>query len=219
MVKAKPYRQLFGQEFCIASHNDGKCREIEELLRPFGCRVQRAAALGLPEPDETGDSFIANAELKARAAVERVNLPALADDSGLAVDALLGAPGIYSARWAARADGRRDFGYAMEKLERKLKAARAADPNLTRHARFVCALSLAWPDGHVENFEGTVEGKLIWPPRGSRGFGYDPIFVPTLMADDPNVGLTFGEMDESSKQLISHRNVAFRKLIAACFHG
>jgi XTP/dITP diphosphohydrolase len=195
-------RRFGGGRLVIASHNPGKVREIDDLLRPFGVDVVSAGALGLPEPVEDGDSFVANAEIKAFAAARGANLPALADDSGLAVTALNGDPGIYSARWAGP---EKDFAMAMRKVEEALGDA------LDRSARFVCALSLAWPDGHVETFEGTVAGTLVWPPRGTRGFGYDPAFLPEGRRE------TFGEMDPDAKHAISHRADAFRKLVAACF--
>ena len=195
------------KKLVIASNNPGKLREIAELLRPFAVRVLSAAALGLPEPDETGVSFIANAELKARAAADGAVLPALADDSGLAVTALDGAPGIYSARWAGPA---KDFGEAMARVERELQARGATAPE-HRAARFVCALSLCWPDGHCESFEGSIAGTLVWPPRGEHGFGYDPMFLPNGRT------LTFGEMEPAAKHAISHRAAAFRQLTGACF--
>lgn len=195
-------RRFTGDKLVIASHNQGKVREIGALLAPFGIEVVSAGQLDLPEPEETGDSFTANAELKARAAAERSGLPALADDSGLAVHALDGKPGIYSARWAGP---EKDFTAAMKRVQEEL--GDSAD----RGAHFTCALSLAWPDGHVETFEGRVYGTLVYPPRGTRGFGYDPIFVP----DGHDV--TFGEMDPEKKHEISHRADAFRQLIAACF--
>jgi XTP/dITP diphosphohydrolase len=200
-------RRFTGARLVVATHNPGKLREISELLQPFGVRVLSAAGLGLPVPDETGASFIANAEIKARAAADGAALPALADDSGLAVAALDGAPGIYSARWAA--DGK-DFGAAMERVERELQARGAAAPE-RRGAQFVCALSLCWPDGHCESFEGTVAGTLVWPPRGDHGFGYDPMFLPA------GHDLTFGEMEPAAKHAISHRADAFRQLTRACF--
>jgi XTP/dITP diphosphohydrolase len=195
-------RRFAGGRLVIASHNPGKVREIAELLAPHGAEIVSAADLGLPEPAETGASFIANAELKALAAARAAGLPALADDSGLNVDALGGAPGVYSARWAGP---KKDFAMAMQRVERQL--GHDAD----RRAHFVCALSLAWPDGHVESFEGRVDGRLVWPPRGERGFGYDPIFLPEGRSQ------TFGEMDPAGKHAISHRAEAFRLLIAACF--
>src|SRR5262249_10303717 len=165
-----PPRRFTDRQLVIASHNAGKAREIAELLAPYGIEVISAAALALPEPEETGATFVANAELKARAAAAALARPALADDSGLVVDALDGAPGIYSARWAGPT---RDFGVAMARVERELQERRAVD----RHAHFVAVLSLCWPDGHCESFEGRVDGSLVWPPRGDKGFGYDPIFV------------------------------------------
>ena len=197
-------RRFQGGTLVIASHNAGKVREIGELLAPFGVSVVSAGELGLAEPEETGETFTANAELKALAAAQAANLPALADDSGLAVDALAGAPGIYSARWAGPA---KDFDHAMAKVNSALGDEK------DRRGRFVCALSLAWPDGHCETFEGVVEGEIVWPPRGSQGFGYDPIFLPRGRA------LTFGEMEADAKHAISHRADAFRKLVAACFEG
>lgn len=197
-------RKFAGGTLVIASHNAGKVREIGELLAPFGADVISAGTLGLAEPEETGTTFAANAQLKALAAAKAANLPALADDSGLAVDGLGGDPGIYSARWAGPS---KDFNAAMAQVVDKLGA------NPDRNARFVCALTLAWPDGHCETFEGVVEGDLVWPPRGSHGFGYDPIFQPKGHA------VTFGEMDPESKHAISHRADAFRKLVAACFKG
>ena len=184
----------------IASHNPGKLREIEDLLRPLGIAVVGAAALGLIEPEETGHTFAENAALKARTAAEAAKLPALADDSGLAVAALDGAPGIYSARWAGPG---KDFRLAMEKVEAALK--RKSD----RRAKFVAALALAWPDGRCDVFEGEVEGALVWPPRGARGFGYDPMFVPDGHA------ITFGEMEPAKKHEMSHRARAFAKLVKA----
>ncbi len=195
-------RQFSDGRLVIASHNAGKVREIAELLRPHGADVVSAAELHLPEPEETGETFAENAEIKARAAAEAACLPALADDSGLVVPALDGAPGIHSARWAGP---ERDFAAAMARIEEAL--AGQAD----RSAHFVCVLTLAWPDGHCETFEGRVYGALAWPPRGDRGFGYDPVFVPD------GHDRTFAEMDPDAKHAISHRAVAFRTLIAACF--
>ena len=195
-------RTFTGGRLVIASHNQGKVREIADLLAPFGADVVSAGTLGLPEPDETGSTCIANALLKAEAAAKGAGLPALADDSGLAVDALDGAPGIYSARWAGP---KKDFGLAMRKVEEALGGTQNAS------ARFVCALALCWPDGQSAVFEGVVEGHLVFPPRGTMGFGYDPIFVP----DGHTV--TFGEMSPDAKHAISHRADAFRKLVAACF--
>lgn len=195
-------RHFTGGRLVIASHNQGKVREIAELLAPFGAEVVSAGELGLDEPEETGLTFVANAELKARAAANASGHPALSDDSGLVVPALGGAPGIHSARWGGED---RDFALAMRKVEEAL--AGKSD----RRAHFVCALSLCWPDGECATFEGTVHGALVWPPRGDRGFGYDPIFI----ADGHDI--TFGEMEPAAKHAISHRADAFRKLIAACF--
>jgi XTP/dITP diphosphohydrolase len=191
-----------GGTLIVASHNQGKVREIRDLLAPFGITVQSAADLNLPEPEETEDSFIGNAKLKALAAAQSANLPALSDDSGLAVTALGGAPGIYSARWAGKS---KDFTLAMERVHTEL--GDTAD----RSAAFVCALCLAWPDGHSETFEGRVEGSIVWPMRGERGFGYDPVFVP----DGHSV--TFAEMDPSEKHSMSHRARAFAQMVEACF--
>jgi len=186
----------------VASHNPGKVREITELLEPFQAEVISAGELNLPEPEETGSTFIANAELKALASAQGANAVALADDSGLAVTALDGAPGIYSARWAGPD---KDFALAMEKIESEMGDA------TDRTAKFVCALTLAWPDGHCETFEGTVSGTLTFPPRGDLGFGYDPIFIPD------GYDITFAEMDPAKKHSMSHRADAFTKLVAACF--
>ncbi|MGC6475968.1 MAG: RdgB/HAM1 family non-canonical purine NTP pyrophosphatase [Parvibaculales bacterium] len=199
-------RQLVSEKLVIASHNQGKVREINDLVQPFGMSAISAAELGLPEPEETGLTFIANAELKAQSAAQKSGLPALADDSGLAVDALGGNPGIYSARWAVTPNGARDFNFAMEKVEQAL----AAIPDAPRSARFICALTLAWPDGHTESFEGKVEGSLVWPPRGDKGFGYDPIFLPT------GGDLTFAEIEPEIKHAMSHRADAFAQLVKAC---
>jgi XTP/dITP diphosphohydrolase len=198
-------RKLQPGRLVIASHNAGKVREIKELLAPFGIEPISAAALDLPEPEETGTTFIANAELKAMQAADLSGLPALADDSGLCVDALNGDPGIFSARWAGL---EKDFGRAMHLV---WGAVEAKGPEAGHDAHFVCALALAWPDGHVEVFEGRVDGTLAWPPRGDRGFGYDPMFVPNGHA------ITFGEMDPDKKHGMSHRADAFAKLVAASF--
>lgn len=195
-------RRLDGGRLIIASHNAGKVREIAALLAPFGIDVTAAGDLNLPEPEETGRSFIENAELKARAAAVASDLPALADDSGLSVQALDGAPGIYSARWAG-AD--KNFDQAMARVQEAL------GPATDRRAAFICALSLAWPDGHIDSFEGRVDGSLVWPPRGDKGFGYDPIFVPN------GYDQTFAEMAPDKKHAISHRADAFAQLTAACF--
>ena len=189
-----------GSTLVIASHNRGKLREIEELLAPFGFALKSAGELGLPEPEETGATFVENAILKARAAADASGLPALADDSGLAVTALGGAPGIYSARWAG---AQKDFAFAMARVERELKQKNAKDLS----AKFVSVLALAEPRGVVEVFEGEVHGHLVFPPRGDKGFGYDPIFVMDGMDK------TFGETEPSTKHAISHRARAFAKLV------
>ena len=194
-------RRFDASRLVIASHNPGKVEEIGALLARFAIGVVSAGALGLPEPEETGDSFEANAALKARASAEAGGLPALADDSGLVVPALGGAPGIYSARWAGPA---KDFRGAMARVHRELG-------DRDRSASFVAVLALAWPDGGMELFRGEVAGHLVWPPRGERGFGYDPLFVPEGRS------LTFGEMDPVAKHQISHRARAFAKLADACF--
>lgn len=195
---------LNADRLAIASHNPGKVREIADLVAPYGIAVASAGDLGLPEPEETGDSFLANAELKARAAAEGAGLPALADDSGLAVTALDGRPGIYSARWAGPD---KDFAAAMARVERAVQEANGG-PGGDRSAAFVCALCLAWPDGAVRSFEGRVPGTLVAPPRGTRGFGYDPMFVPEGEIE------TFGEMAPERKHAMSHRARAFRQLVA-----
>lgn len=196
------HRKFQGGKLIVASHNPGKIREIRELLAPFSAEVISAGELDLPEPEETGTTFLANAELKALASATSANTIALADDSGLAVAALDGAPGIYSARWAGPS---KDFNVAMEKIRTDLGDAK----DLSAH--FVCALSLAWPDGHCETFEGTVSGHLTFPPRGDKGFGYDPIFVPK------GYDITFAEMNPDKKHGMSHRADAFAQLVAACF--
>jgi len=198
--------KAIGPKLVIATHNGGKLREIRELLAPFGIQCVGAAELDLPEPEETGVTFVDNAELKARASADLSGLPALADDSGLAVDALHGRPGIHSARWAEDEAGNRDFGKAMERVWTEVEAA---GPEGGRDAHFVCALSLAWPDGSIESFEGKVHGTLVWPPRGTNGFGYDAMFVAN---GDTR---TFGELDPAEKHAISHRAEAFRRLVAA----
>lgn len=200
-------RLFTDQKLVIASHNKGKVREISALLEPFGTTVLSAGELGLDEPVEDGDSFIANAVIKAKAAANASGLVALADDSGLCVDALDGAPGIHSARWAGPD---KDFDMAMQRI---LDAT--ADFEAVA-AHFTCALTLCWPDNHsgggvCETFEGHVMGKLDWPQRGSQGFGYDPIFVPD------GYDISFAQMDPAAKYAISHRANAFNKLVAACF--
>ena len=198
-------RKLAPGKLVIASHNPGKVREIDALLREHGIEAVSAAELDLPEPEETGTSFVANAELKARAAADLSGLPALADDSGLCVEALGGDPGIFSARWAGES---KDFDAAMALVEQRVQES---GPDAPRDAHFVCALALAWPDGHVEWFEGRVDGHLVWPPRGENGFGYDAMFVREGDTE------SFGEMDPQAKHAISHRADAFRQLVAAVF--
>jgi XTP/dITP diphosphohydrolase len=197
-------RKFTDRKLVIASHNKGKVSEIADLLKYFNVEVVSAESLGLPEPDETGATFIDNALLKAHAAAQGSGLAALADDSGLAVHALGGEPGIHSARWAETSAGR-DFRVAMERVQSEL--GNAAD----RTAHFVCVLALAWPDGHAETFEGRVDGTLVWPPRGDKGFGYDPIFRPD------GYDIVFAEMEPGDKHAISHRADAFAQLVAACF--
>ncbi len=200
-------RKLLPGKLVIASHNQGKVREIRALLEPFGIEPVSAADLGLAEPAETEDSFAGNALIKARASAMASGIVALADDSGLCVDALDGAPGVYTADWAETPTGR-DWGLAMEKVETKL---RALGPAVSRAAHFVCTLALAWPDGEHALFEGCISGELIWPPRGTIGFGYDPVFMPTGHIQ------TFAECDPLVKHAISHRADAFAKLVAAVF--
>lgn len=193
-------RRLAARRLALATHNPGKLVEIAALVAPFGLATVGADALGVPEPEETGATFEENAALKACVVARASGLPALADDSGLVVPALGGAPGIHSARWAGPT---RDFAAAMRRVETALGSR---DPA----ARFVAALSVAWPDGHVETFRGEVRGRLVFPPRGARGFGYDPIFVPEGRTQ------TFGEMEPAAKHAMSHRAAAFAKLAAAC---
>jgi len=192
------------QRLVIASHNPGKIREIGELLGPLGYDVLSAGEAGAPEPEETGESFAQNALIKAEACARATGLPALADDSGIEVAALGGAPGIYAARWAGP---EKDFRVAMERIERELCAAGASAPE-QRRANFTCALCLASPDESYHIFLGRVFGTLVWPPRGDRGFGYDPMFVPDGYDE------TFGEMDQAEKHRISHRAAAFARLVA-----
>ncbi|MCE2919940.1 MAG: RdgB/HAM1 family non-canonical purine NTP pyrophosphatase [Roseomonas sp.] len=193
-----------GEKIVIATHNAGKLREVAALLAPHGIEVISAGALGLPEPEETETSFLGNARIKAHAAARAAGLPALSDDSGFSVAALDGAPGVYTADWAMRPEGGRDYTLAMGKVHELAK--HAAD----RAAWFTCALVLAWPDGHEEGFEGKAKGVWVWPPRGAHGFGYDPMFVPQGRSE------TFGEMDPDEKHRISHRAAAFALLAAAC---
>ena len=197
-------RRFAGETLVVASHNPGKVVEINDLLSQFSVKTISASSLDLDEPEETGKTFVENALLKAEAAAMAANLPALADDSGLVVAALGGQPGIYSARWARPG---KDFGVAMQRVESELALA----GNQDRSAHFVCVLALAWPDGHAETFEGRVYGTLVWPGRGDKGFGYDPVFVPD------GFDITFGEMEPQRKQNMSHRSVAFTRLVDACF--
>jgi len=199
-------RRLAPGRLVLATHNVGKVREIAALLTPYGMDVVAAGDLGLPEPVETEDSFAGNALLKARAACNGSGLVAIADDSGLCVDALAGAPGVYTADWAETPTGR-DWSLAMGKVETLLAAQ---GPGVSRAAQFVCTLALAWPDDHAEVFEGRVAGHLVWPPRGDRGFGYDPMFIADGLTQ------TFAEIDPAEKHAISHRAQAFEKLVAAC---
>ena len=198
--------RAIGPKLVIATHNAGKLREIRALMEPFGIECVGAAELDLPEPEEIGVTFVDNAELKAREAADLSGLPALADDSGLSVDALHGQPGIYSARWAEDESGNRDFGRAMERVWNEVEAA---GPEAGHDAHFVCALSQAWPDGSIESFEGKVHGTLVWPPRGGNGFGYDAMFVAAGM------DRTFGEIEPEAKHAISHRAAAFKLLVDA----
>ena len=202
-------RQFTDDTLLVATHNAGKLEEIADLLRDLGVSVVGAAEKGLPEPVEDGTTFVENARTKAHAAAQATGLPALSDDSGIEVDALDGAPGVYTADWAETPDGR-DFTRAMEKTHNRLLQTGAAEPWTSR---FCCTFVLAWPDGHDEVFAGKVEGTFVWPMRGSNGHGYDPIFKP--LGHD----ITFGEMDAQAKNLISHRADAFRKLKAALSNG
>jgi XTP/dITP diphosphohydrolase len=206
------YRKLTGP-LVIATHNPGKLTEMRDLLAPYGIAAESAGELGLPEPDETGKTFAANARIKAMAAAKATGKPAFADDSGLVVDALGGEPGIYSARWAGPD---KDFRGAMNRIQTLLIERGAKEP-AQRRAHFIAALCLAWPDGHVEDFEGRVDGVAVWPPRGDAGFGYDPLFLPD------GFDRTFGEMTAEEKhglppkgQGLSHRARAFVKLAEAC---
>ena len=204
-------RKFTEKKLVIASHNPGKVNEINNLLSPFGVEMVSARELGLPEPVEDGDTFSVNAELKARATAKGADLPALADDSGLVVPVLDGDPGIYSARWAENPTGTdKDFDYAMNKVRQAIET-KGINPE-GQNAYFTCSLSLCWPDQQVETLEGRVNGSLTFPPRGEKGFGYDPIFVPI------NYQLTFGEMDQNEKHRISHRTDAFDKLVTLCFN-
>nr|WP_213395901.1 RdgB/HAM1 family non-canonical purine NTP pyrophosphatase [Yoonia sp.] len=200
-------RRFAGDRLLVATHNMGKLEEMADLLAPFGVTLSSNADHGLPEPEETETTFVGNARIKAHAAAQATGLPALADDSGITIDGLGGAPGVYTADWAETPQGR-DFGMAMERAWAELEAAKAPYPRL---AQFRCTLVLAWPDGHDVVFEGVMPGQIVWPMRGDQGHGYDPIFQPEGHTQ------TFGEMDRWEKNKISHRADAFAKLIAGCF--
>jgi len=193
-------RKFSGDDLVLATHNAGKIKEIIAFLAPFASTFKTAADLGIEEPEETGLTFAENAEIKARAVSMASGLPALADDSGLCVDALDGAPGLYSARWAGPT---RDWPMAWRRIIQELG-------DKPRHAHFICTLALAWPDGHCETVEGRVDGMIVWPPRGTGGFGYDPVFEPI------GYDVTFGE-DQKLKEKISHRRLAFDAMIERCF--
>lgn len=207
---------LSGHRIVVASHNEGKLREIADLIAPFGLEARSAADYGLPEPDETGTTFEENAYIKAYAAAVATGLPALSDDSGMCADALDGQPGVYTANWAETPDGKRDFGVAMRKVEDLLLQKGAIEPE-DRTARFVAVICLCWPDGHAEYYRGEAEGHLVWPPRGTLGFGYDPVFLPNGHTR------TFGEMTAGEKhgwtpgraEALSHRARAFQKFARA----
>ncbi|WP_313615596.1 RdgB/HAM1 family non-canonical purine NTP pyrophosphatase [Agrobacterium sp.] len=213
-------RKLDTRTIVVASHNKGKIAEIAELIGPFGFSAKSAAELNFEEPDETGTTFEENAAIKALASAKASGLPALSDDSGLVIDALDGAPGVYTANWAETADGTRDFAMAMEKVEKALADKGVADPK-DRTARFVSVLCLAWPDGHTEMFRGEVEGTVVWPPRGTAGFGYDPVFQPE------GYETTFGEMPSEEKHgwkpgdatALSHRARAFKLFVESCLNA
>lgn len=202
-------RKLTERKIVLASHNAGKLREIAALVEPFGIEVVSAPSLGLPEPEETEDTFAGNARIKAHAAAQGSGLPALSDDSGITVDGLDGQPGVYTADWAETPNGR-DFPMAMEKVWSLLEDRGVPEPRL---AQFRCTLCLAWPDGHDEIFEGVCAGSLTWPMRGEQGFGFDPIFVPNGETE------TFGEMDPARKHAMSHRADAFTKFKAGCLEA
>ena len=200
-------RRFSGTQLLVATHNKGKLEEIARLLAPFGVVAVSAAEMGLPEPEETETTFVGNARIKAHAAAKATGLPAMSDDSGIEVEALGNAPGVYTADWAETPTGR-DFAMAMTKTWAMLEAANAPQP---RKARFCCTLVMAWPDGHDEVFAGEMAGQVVWPMRGDQGHGYDPIFQPD------GFDITFGEMDRWQKNKISHRARAFQKLVQGCF--
>ncbi|TMV07191.1 RdgB/HAM1 family non-canonical purine NTP pyrophosphatase [Ruegeria sediminis] len=202
-------RRFDGDRLLVATHNKGKLDEVAHLLEPFGVTVVGAAEMDLPEPDETEDTFVGNARIKAHAAARATGLPALSDDSGITIDALDGAPGVYTADWAETGQGR-DFLKAMTRAHDALEAKRAPHP---RTAQFRCTLVLAWPDGHDEVFEGVAPGHLVWPIRGAEGFGYDPMFVPE------GYDITYAQMDRWEKNKISHRARAVEKFVKGCFGG
>ena len=212
-------RRLETKTIVVASHNAGKIAEIRDLIGPLGFEARSAADLAFAEPDETGTTFEENAAIKALACAQAAGIPALSDDSGLVVDALGGAPGVYTANWAEREDGSRDFAMAMQKVEDALTEKGA--PGDERTARFVSVLCLAWPDGHTEFFRGEVEGKVVWPPRGTKGFGYDPVFQPE------GHERTFGEMSADEKhgwkpgeaEALSHRARAFKRFVETCLEA
>ncbi|WP_086997072.1 RdgB/HAM1 family non-canonical purine NTP pyrophosphatase [Rhizobium sullae] len=213
-------RKLETKTIVVASHNAGKIREIQDLIGPLGFTAKSAADLNFIEPDETGTTFEENAAIKALASAKAAGMPALSDDSGLVIDALGGDPGVYTANWAEKPDGTRDFAMAMEKVQRALEKTGATKPE-QRRARFVSVLCLAWPDGHTELFRGEVEGTVVWPPRGTQGFGYDPVFQPE------GYGITFGEMSAEEKhgwnigkpQALSHRARAFKLFVETCLEA
>ncbi|WP_127116101.1 RdgB/HAM1 family non-canonical purine NTP pyrophosphatase [Shimia sediminis] len=200
-------RKFDGDRLLVATHNQGKLAEITEILAPHGVSVVGAAQMDLPEPEETENTFVGNARIKAHAAATATGLPALADDSGITIDALGGAPGVYTADWAETPNGR-DFIRAMTRANDELTAVNAADPRL---AQFRCTLVIAWPDGHDEVFEGVMPGQLVWPIRGAHGFGYDPMFQPD------GYDITCAQMDPAEKNQISHRGRALKQFVAGCF--
>ena len=212
-------RRLETKTIVVASHNAGKIAEIRDLIGPLGFEARSAADLAFAEPDETGTTFEENAAIKALASAQAAGIPALSDDSGLVIDALGGAPGVYTANWAEREDGSRDFAMAMQKVEDAL--TEKGTPDDARSARFVSVLCLAWPDGHTEFFRGEVEGKVVWPPRGTQGFGYDPVFQPE------GHERTFGEMSADEKhgwkpgeaEALSHRARAFKRFVETCLEA
>ncbi|MEJ5217960.1 RdgB/HAM1 family non-canonical purine NTP pyrophosphatase [Cognatishimia sp. D5M38] len=200
-------RKFEGSKLLVATHNEGKLTEISEILAPHGVTVVGAGDMDLPEPEETEDTFVGNARIKAHAAAQATGLPALADDSGITIDALGGAPGVYTADWAETGNGR-DFMMAMTRANDEITAK---GPDAPRTAQFRCTLVIAWPDGHDEVFEGVMPGSLVWPIRGEGGFGYDPMFMPE------GYDITCGEMDKAEKNKISHRGRALAQFVAGCF--